>query len=120
MERISHWKYVHSKLTPNCIFSGESYMSTLTLAWGSVIICFPFMKAVIEGEQALPRTFQFLNPQFSGILFKFILVLESHHHSGGAYLCSGWALERPGMSQKGGGGEPSHSLNGTAWGLCRF
>ena len=79
MERISHWKYMHSKSTTNCIFSGVNYMSTLTLAWGSVIICFPSMKAVIEGGKTLPHTFQFLNTQFSGILFKFILVLESRH-----------------------------------------
>lgn len=64
-ESISHWKYMNSKLMLNGIFSGVNYMSTLTLAWGSFIICFPFMKAIIEEEKTLPCTFQFLNTQFT-------------------------------------------------------
>lgn len=63
--RISHWKYMHSKLIPNCIFFGVNYMSTLTLARGSFVTCFPFMKAIIEEEKTLPCTFQFLNTQFT-------------------------------------------------------
>jgi hypothetical protein len=50
---------------PNWIFSGVNYMLTLTLAWGRFIICFPFMKAIIEEEKTLPGTFQFLNTQFT-------------------------------------------------------
>lgn len=64
-KRLPHWKSMHSKLIPNCIFSGINYMSTLTLAWGSFIICFPFMEAIIEEEKTLPHTFQFLTTQFT-------------------------------------------------------
>lgn len=64
-ERILHWKYMHSKLIPSRIFSGVNCMSTLTLAWGRFVICFSFMKAIIEEEKTLPCTFQFLNTQFS-------------------------------------------------------
>lgn len=56
---------MHSERTPNCIFSGVNYTSTLTLAWGSFMIRFPSVRAVIEEGKALPHTFQFLRTQFT-------------------------------------------------------
>lgn len=45
-EEISPWKYVYSKLVADWMLPGVNYMSTLTLAQGSILTC--LMKAIIE------------------------------------------------------------------------
>lgn len=45
-EEISLWKYVCSKLVADWMLPGVNYMSTLTLAQGSILTC--LMKAIIE------------------------------------------------------------------------
>lgn len=45
-EEISPWKYVCSKLVADWMLPGVNYMSTLTLAQGSILT--RLMKAIIE------------------------------------------------------------------------
>lgn len=87
---------------------------------GSVIICFPFMKAVIEGEKTLPSYIPVSNTQFSGILFKSILALGVQTSQWGAYLRFGWALKGLNVSKVGEEILSSHSLTRRVWGLCQF